>query len=131
MKPLTFIALAASVAGIAGCAGGMYAQPYALFESESYSPTEDLRPAEVVEVDGRSTSIARNDPIPPGKHTIKLSVPGPPGMSDPGRTTLEVDAKGCTRYLFAARRTSRTARDWEGFLVRTEPIGECVRKFEK
>lgn len=131
MKPFTLTVLAASVAAIVGCASGMYSQPYALFESEMYSATEDLRPAEVVEVDGRSTSIARNDPVPPGMHTIKVSIPGPPGMSDPGRTELKVDAKGCTRYLFAARRTSRTARDWEGFLARTEPIVECVRKLEK
>jgi hypothetical protein len=51
-------------------------------------------------------------------------------MSDPGRTTLEVDAKPCTRYYFGAKRSSRTASDWQGYLSSTEPITECTGKFK-
>jgi len=50
-------------------------------------------------------------------------------MSDPDRDTLQVDAKPCTRYYFAARRSSPTARDWKVFISASEPIGECEKKF--
>ena len=122
--------LAASIALLGGCAGeNMYAQPYAKFVPEQRSPTEDTRPAFVMRIDGHMVEMGRDDPIPPGMHKVEVSIPGPPGMSDPGRDTLEVDAKACTRYYFAARRSSRTARDWEGFVAAAEPIGECRKKF--
>lgn len=115
--------------GACASGGGMYSQPYALFEPARRMPAEDQRPAFVLNIDGRSVAINTNDPVPPGMRTVELSVPGPAGMSDPGRDTLVVDAKPCTRYYFAARRSSLTARDWKAFVVESEPIGECAKRF--
>jgi hypothetical protein len=50
-------------------------------------------------------------------------------MSNPGRDALTIEAEPCVRYLLAAKRSSRTARDWEAFVAGTEPIGECQKKF--
>ena len=124
--------LALSAVALAACAGGgMYDQPYALIEPHQVSATEDLRPAMVLKVDNVSRPVNRNDPVPPGPHTVEVSIPGPPGMSDPGRDTLTIDAKPCTRYLLGATRSSRTARDWKAEVTATEPIGECQKKFSK
>jgi hypothetical protein len=125
--------LCAAVAVISGCAtgggGGMYSQPYALFEPETRSAPDDRAPAPIVSIDGKNRSVTDNTPVEPGKRTVVVSIPGPRGMSDPGRTTLEVDAKPCTRYYFAAKRSSRTAHDWEGYVAGSDPIAECARKF--
>ena len=107
----------------------MYSQPYALFEPAQRMPAQDMRPAFVLNIDGRNVAINTNDPVPPGMRTVELSVPGPVGMSDPGRDTLVVDAKPCTRYYFAARRSSLTASDWKAFVAESEPIGECAKRF--
>lgn len=107
----------------------MYSQPYALFEPERRSPAEDTRPAFIMRIDGRSVSIDSNDPVPPGMHTVEVSIPGPPGMGDADRDTLVVNAMPCTRYLLAARRSSRTASEWKAFIADSEPIGECAKRF--
>jgi hypothetical protein len=122
--------LAASAALLGGCAGGnMYSQPYAQFVPERRSATEDTRPALVMRIDDHMVDATRDDPVPPGVHQVEVSVPGPPGMSDPKRDTLTVDAKPCTRYYFSAKRATRTDTDWHGFVSASEPIGECVKKF--
>jgi hypothetical protein len=123
------IAVSTVLVGACASAGGMYSQPYALFEPARRMPAEDQRPAFVLNIDGKNVAINTNDPVPPGMRTVELSVPGPAGMSDPGRDTLVVDAKACTRYYFAARRSSLTARDWKAFIVENEPIGECTKQF--
>jgi hypothetical protein len=116
----------AAVVLLGGCAGsGMYAEPYALFEPERKSVPADTRPAFVMKVDGRNVAINRNDPVKPGTHEVEVSIPGPPGMSDPDRDTLSIDAKPCTRYYLAAKRSSPTARDWKAFVSATEQIREC------
>jgi hypothetical protein len=124
--------LVASVATVlGGCAtgGNMYSQPYAQFVPERRSATEDTRPALVMRVDGHMTDPSRDDPVPPGVHKVEVSIPGPPGMSDPKRDEITVDAKACTRYYFSARRATRTDTDWHGFVSASEPIGECQKKF--
>ena len=83
----------------------------------------------MVKVDGVDRAINRNDPVAPGMHQVMVSVPGPQGMSSPGRDTLSIEAKPCTRYRLAARRSSRTATDWSAFVAEVEPIGECQKKF--
>ena len=110
-------------------AGGMYGSAYALFEPERRSAVQDTRPAFVLKIDGRSVSIDRSDPVPPGVHQVELSIPGHPGMAQSARDTLSVEAKACTRYYFAARRSSPTARDWKAFVASSEPIGECLKRF--
>ena len=130
MRPLL---LALPVAWLAACASGggsPYAEPYALFESHESSQVQELRPAVVLSIDGRSRAIGdRNDPVTPGKHKVELSLPGPMGMSSPKYETVEVDAKPCMRYRFGARRDSPTARDWYATIESREPIGECLKKF--
>ncbi|MGE5104617.1 MAG: hypothetical protein ACM3NZ_07725 [Betaproteobacteria bacterium] len=110
-------------------AGGMYASAYALFEPERRSAVEDTRPAFVLKIDGKSVGIDHSDPVPPGVHAVELSIPGPPGMGQSARDTLTIEAKACTRYYFAARRSSPTARDWKAFVATSEPIGECLKRF--
>ena len=109
----------------------MYSQPYALFEPAQRMPAEDQQPAFVMNIDGKNVNINTNDPVEPGKRTVELSVPGPKGMSDPGRDTVVVDAKPCTRYYFAARRSSLTARDWTAFVASSEQIDECAKRFRQ
>ena len=124
--------LAASTVMLGACAsgpGGMYSQPYALFEPERRMPAADTRSAFIMKIDGRDRDLGRNDPVPPGRHEVELSIPGPPGMSDPGRDSIQLEAKACTRYFFAAQRSSPTARDWRAFISAEEPIGECVKQF--
>ena len=124
--------LALATVALGGCAsgpGGMYSQPYALFEPERRMPAADTRSAFIMKIDGQNRDIGRNDPVPPGPHEVEVSIPGPPGMSDPDRDTLQVDAKPCTRYFFAAKRSSPTARDWRAFISAQETIGECEKKF--
>ena len=132
MNKLTMTVLvpvSAALLGACATGGGMYSQPYALFEAAQRMPTADTRPAFIMSIDGKTVSIDSNDPVLPGMRMVEVSIPGSPGMSNPGRDTLSVDAKPCTRYLFAAKRSSRTARDWEAFVAASEPIGECVKRF--
>lgn len=132
MNKLTItVLLPVSAALLGACAtgGGMYSQPYALFEAAQRMPAADTRPAFVMSIDGKIVSLDSNDPVPPGMRRVELSVPGAQGMSDPGRDTLTVDAKPCTRYYFAAQRSSLTARDWKAFVVASEPIVECAKRF--
>ena len=110
-------------------AGGIYGSAYALFEPERRSAVQDTRPAFVLKIDGKSVSIDRSDPVPPGVHSVELSIPGPPGMGQSSRDTLTIEAKACTRYYFAARRSSPTARDWKAFVATSEPIRECLKRF--
>ena len=114
----------------ARAAGGAYAKPYALFEPQQQMQVADTRPAFIVKIDGHDVAIDRSEPVPPGMRTVVVSVPGPKGMSNPSRATLTIDAKPCTRYFVAARRSSPTARDWSAFVAASEPIGECVRRFK-
>jgi hypothetical protein len=120
-----------SVVLLAACAGGggMYSQPYALFEPEARSPVADTRPAYVQKIDGVGQTINRSDPVTPGVREVVVSIPGSPGMGDSKLETITIDAKPCMRYLLAARRSSPTARDWSAFVASVEPIGECQKKF--
>jgi len=117
---------------LAACAsgGGMYSQPYALFEPHESSGIQELRPAYIMSIDGKSRGIRDNgDPVEPGKRKVELSLPGPMGMSSPAYQTVEVEAKPCVRYRFGARRDSPTARDWYATIESKESIGECLKKF--
>jgi hypothetical protein len=110
--------------------GGMYSQPYALFEPHEGSQVQERQPAFIMSIDGKSRAINdNNEPVTPGKHRVELSLPGPMGVSNPKYETIEVDAKPCVRYRFSARRDTPTARDWYAKLESTEPIGECLKKF--
>lgn len=123
------IAICTASGPLAGA--GAYSQPYALFEPQAQMEVADTRPAFILKVDGRDVAIDTAEPVAPGKHEVVVSIPGTTRMSNPTRATLTIDAKPCTRYYLAARRSSPTARDWSAFVVGSEPIGECVRRFQK
>ena len=121
--------LASLVAGCASVGDGVYSSPYAIFEADRRSPAQDTRPAVPVKVDGEDVRVGDHRPVPVGMRTVEVSVPGARGMSQSVRETLTIDAKPCTRYYLAARRSSMTSDDWTAFVESTETIGECARKF--
>jgi hypothetical protein len=126
--------LALAVLAALACAtahAGPYDQPWTTFQADPRSPVADTSPATVMRIDDRMNNAGRADPYPPGPHKLEVSVPGPRGVSNPTRQTLEIDAKPCTRYYLAAKRSSPTAKDWQAFIAAEEPIGECRKKFEK
>jgi hypothetical protein len=130
MKPRTLAAaLAASFA--ASVHAGPYDQPYVLFQARERMSAQDLAPATVMKIDGKNVRRGRDEPVAPGKHSVEVSVPGHKGMSNPERQVVEIDAAPCTRYYFAARRSSPTANDWKAYVDAEEPIGECRKKFMK
>jgi hypothetical protein len=131
-KTPAIVLLASSAAVLAACAsgGGMYDQPYALFETELASVPADTRAAYIQQIDSEQRAINANDPVAPGVRKVVLSVPGPRALgNDSRRQTLTVDAKPCMRYYFAARRPSASSDDWSAYVVYSEPIGECRKKF--
>ena len=130
MKPRILLAALATAAALPSVAGP-YDQPYVLFEARERSTTQDLAPATVMKVDGKNTRTGRQEPYSPGKHAVEVSVPGRKGMSNPERQTVEVDAQPCTRYYFAAKRSSPTDDDWKAYVAREDSIAECKKKFMK
>jgi hypothetical protein len=131
MKERDFPLLAASAMLLAACAtgGGMYDQPYALFQPQAAKPTEEMRPAYVTAVDGVSRNIGNNEPVSPGLHEVEVSVPGGLRMGQSEHATLKIEAKPCVRYLLAAKQLSLASTEWNVVVAATEPIGECLRKF--
>ena len=125
------VILAAAAGAFTSAQAGPYDQPYALFQAREKSVAQDLAPATVMKIDGQQARIGKNDPVPPGKRSVEVSVPGARGMSNPERQVVEVNAAPCTRYYFAAKRSSPTAHDWKAYVDREEPIGECKKKFMK
>ena len=115
---------------LAACVtGSPYDRPYSIVEPHGRTPTDDPRPAFVLAIDGRSRDIRDRAPVPPGKHSVELSIPGPPGLSSPQQVSVEMDLKPCMRYRMGATRSDFGARDWKPTVIETEPIGECLRKF--
>jgi hypothetical protein len=117
------------LAACASCTGGLYNQPYALFDQAQGSEIEPLQSAFVTAIDGVKRPAGDYfEPVTPGIHRVELSIPGPVGMSTSARDTLQVDAKPCVRYRFGARRSANST-DWHATLESTEPIDECRKKF--
>ena len=110
-------------------AAGPWDQPYVLFEGEKASQTRDTQPARIIAIDGVQVRTGRTEPVAPGMRKVEVSLPGKKGMSNPIRETMEIDAKACTRYRLAAKRSSRTDDDWKAFIAQEESIGECKKKF--
>jgi len=55
--------------------------------------------------------------------------PTPSSHRRDAKERVQIDARPCVRYYFAAKRSSPTATDWHVVVAGYEPIGECVRKF--
>lgn len=108
---------------------GSWDEPYVLFQPARRSGVRDVEPATIVAIDDLPMRRARAEPLYPGLHHVEVSVPGPRGMSRPGRRTIVVDARPCTRYYLGVKRSSRMSRDWDVFVDQAEPIGECEARF--
>ena len=83
----------------------------------------------VLKVDGVDRAINRSDPETPGVREVVVSIPGARGMSDSRHDTITIDSKPCTRYYLAAKRSAPSTSDWKAYVVSSEPIGECQKKF--
>ena len=114
-----------------GAVAGLYDQPYAIVEAgDANAAREEFVPA-ISQVDGKSTrNVRRSDPIEPGKHTVTVRFTTARVAQSPAEESreLQMDLEACTRYRVAARRVDSV--NWEP-KVYSEPIGECVKKFQK
>jgi hypothetical protein len=131
MKDRARSLVAASALLLAACAtgGGMYDQPYALFQPQATRPTEEIRPTYITAIDGVSRNIGSNEPVAPGVHEVEVTVPGAFRMGQSEYATLKIEAKPCVRYLLGAKQLSLASTEWNPVIAATEPIGECLRKF--
>jgi hypothetical protein len=111
-------------------AAGYYDAPYAQFHPGNRSAVRDVARATITRIDDIQVRPGRSDPVAPGVHRVEVSVPGPRGMSKPGHQVLVIDARPCTRYYIAAKRSSRTSHDWAAYIDEVETIGECAARFK-
>jgi hypothetical protein len=120
------VAIAVAAALLAGCASSMhsaYSQPYVQFEAEHNQNLKGLFAATVTGVDGQPVNAGSTPPFPPGLRTVQVEMRA--GQSDGYRAvpkTLQVDAKACTRYYIASK---RTADGFEPVVSTMERIKEC------
>jgi len=114
-----------------GAVAGPYDQPYAIVEAgDRNAAREEFKPA-ISQVDGKSTrDVRKSDPITPGKHriTIRFETARTTQASGEVARELEMDLEACTLYRIVAKRTEGT--HWEPKIY-SEPLAECVRKFNK
>ena len=126
-----YIVAACAALAAASAHAGPYSQPYALVEGMDRSAVKEEAPAAITKIDGKSTRNTRkSDPIEPGKHTVTIRFSTGRVAQSPSEEMkeLQMDLEGCTRYRIAARRVDTI--NWEP-KVYSEPIGECVKKFQK
>jgi hypothetical protein len=110
---------------------GMYDQPYGVVEVGDASAMRKEARLALSRIDGKSVrSPRKSDPIPPGKHTIRVSFSSARGLTSENLKDIEIDVEPCMRYRLVAKYESPTGPDWEP-VVYAEPIGECRKKFMK
>ncbi len=131
MKFFRIACSAAALALTAVAQAGMYDQPYAVFESGSFSEVRKEAPVGLTVIDGKSTRNARkSDPVPPGPHQVTVRFDSARGVFRPEAIDVQIEAEPCTLYRIVAVYENKTGGDWKP-RVYSEPIGECVRKFKK
>ena len=127
--------LACVAAALSLCAGaasaGMYDQPYGQVESGDAAPAREEARVAVTKIDGKSVRSTRSsDPLEPGKHLVTVHFDSARGLFRPEYIEFDLNVEACTRYRIVAKYEMPTGGDWKP-RVYTEPIGECVRKFNK
>jgi len=128
MKKIEFGILILSTA-LAACGTGPGAKaPYAIIEAQPIAATDTTVPAYVMAIDGQERALRSDGPVSTGPHTVDVSIQPPGGNTV--RSALTIDAKGCKRYLLAAKRSSPTSNDWSAFVADTRTIDECVTMFQ-
>ena len=122
-SPILAAALLALLPGCADMMHSTYSKPYVQFEAEHNQNLKGLFAATVTGVDGQHVNAGSTPPYPPGKRTLQVEMRA--GQSDGYRAapkTLEVEAKPCTRYYIASKRSGDT---FEPVVSHEEPIKEC------
>ena len=110
--------------------GGQYSKPYAIVERGYNSETRNEATLGLSKIDGKSPqSPRRSDPLPPGKHVIRVHFESARGPFRPEFQDVELDMQPCMLYRIVASYEQRTGPDWKP-KVYSEPIGECKRKFK-
>jgi hypothetical protein len=122
-KPILAAAVIALLPGCADTLHSSYSKPYVKFEAEHNQDLKGLFPATVVAVDGQRINAGDTPPFPPGMRTVDVEMRLQHDAYSPQRKSIQVDAKPCTRYYLASRKTP------EGPFVpvvsHEEPIKEC------
>jgi hypothetical protein len=120
--------LAAATGGCASVAGGPYAEPWSVIQTDvAGSADPHVIPVIVNRVDDRNTE--RNMAVvAPGRHAVTVDVP--PRKHFPAtQHTFELATEPCTRYYVAARLENFATSEWEPIVRSTARIGECEAKF--
>ena len=118
------------LAATGALAQGMYSKPYAIVERGYNSETRNEATLGLSKIDGKSPqSPRRSDPLPPGKHVIRVHFESARGPFRPEFQDVEIDMEPCMLYRIVASYAQRTGPDWKPKIY-TEPIGECRRKFK-
>jgi hypothetical protein len=130
MKPTaTKATLLVALAGLAACAAEpVYQQPYAIFTTEQVAIHSGSSPTYRIKVDGATLEPRDSIPVMLGPRKVELT-PVDSGGAGPTPTAFNVDAQACTRYVLVATRAAATSDEWKLAVNKTEPIGECTRKF--
>ena len=112
-------------------AQGMYSQPYAIVETGDRDDINKYATVGITRIDGKSTRDARRtDPIPPGKHIVRVAFDSGRGRFKPDWRDLEIDLQPCTVYRIVATYENRLGPDWN-VKVGEQPLVECQRKLAK
>ena len=121
------LALAAA-ALLAGCASEpVFTQPYSFVTTEQAVASSTARGGFSMTVDGHEVVTGDSVPVPPGLRTVAINKAQ--GASSP-EMSMTFEAQPCKRYVIVATRSAGTDDDWKPVLNRTEPVGECERKFK-
>ena len=124
------LAPALLLAASSAIAQGQYSKPYAIVERGYNSETRNEATLGLSKIDGKSPqSPRRSDPLPPGKHVIRVHFESARGPFRPEFQDVELDMQPCMLYRIVANYEMRTGPDWKP-KVYSEPIGECKRKFK-
>lgn len=100
-----------------------YSQPYVKFEAENSQKLAGLFPATVLAVDGQRINAGDTPPFPPGVHTVDVEMRLQHDTYSPERKSIRIDAKPCTRYYLASRKTPEGP--FVAVVSHEEPIREC------
>lgn len=100
-----------------------YSQPYVKFEAEHNQALKGLFPATVLAVDGQRINAGDTPPFAPGTRTVEVEMRLQHDTYSPERKSIRIDAKPCTRYYLASRKT--TEGPFTAVVAHEEPIREC------
>lgn len=108
-----------------------FAQGYVIIERGPSSETRKEAAVGITSIDGKSLrDPRRSDPLPPGRHVVRVHFESARGVFHPPFQEVEVDLPPCTLAQVVAGYESRTGGAWKP-RVRTEPLGECLAKVRR